>query len=121
MEPWKRGIHRVLRSTQLLASMGPRRWSRGRDQQTYIDYLPVALLQWGHGVGAVEELVIFVTSPATWLASMGPRRWSRGRATGCDGAIRDIAASMGPRRWSRGRDRHVHERFHAGPARASMG
>src|SRR5271157_3376131 len=63
----------------LSASMGPRRWSRGRvtELQSLDDRKP---------------------------ASMGPRRWSRGRGFHGRGDRPGVHASMGPRRWSRGRD-----------------
>ncbi len=62
-----------------VASMGPRRWSRGRGRQ--------------RGAGNAPD-----------GASMGPRRWSRGRATERRAFWRNLNASMGPRRWSRGRE-----------------
>ncbi len=80
------------RSQKLLkvtpASMGPRRWSRGREYLSAILRPILDQLQWGHGDGAVEEF--------------GRRR----------GALRVDHASMGPRRWSRGRDPHPHPHPH---------
>ena len=79
MEPWK-SVEGIVRGKRpAAASMGPRRWSRGRD---------------GRAAGKRPHQ----------SASMGPRRWSRGRGAGgseaCDSGD---SASMGPRRWSRGR------------------
>ena len=81
MEPWKSLPGRRTRLASRQASMGPRRWSRGRAA-------PCRPLTEGHR-----------------RASMGPRRWSRGRGHpwSCAQWIAIPQASMGPRRWSRGR------------------
>ena len=64
-----------------VASMGPRRWSRGR----------------AHGTESIHGVPMYI-------ASMGPRRWSRGRVECSDMTpSNSTAASMGPRQWSRGR------------------
>jgi len=63
------------------ASMGPRRWSRGRVLASYSSP-NYTMLQWGHGDGAVEEHSIDLIIAGIEPASMGPRRWSRGRAGG---------------------------------------
>ncbi len=62
------------------ASMGPRRWSRGRvpGNAAALSALGIGL-QWGHGDGAVEESLAVVLRRSPVPASMGPRRWSRGR------------------------------------------
>ena len=109
------------------ASMGPRRWGRGR--RTLVDSQgSPSELQWGRDDGVAED----AAAPAAegWRsnrASMGPRRWGRGRRTlvdsqgspselqwgrddgvaedvqGADASQGDAQASMGPRRWGRGR------------------
>ena len=79
MEPWK-SIRRGDVAGPIPASMGPRRWSRGRDGGPGSRGPSRPWLQWGHGDGAVEEVRARLSVGATALASMGPRRWSRGRA-----------------------------------------
>ena len=52
MEPWKRSASASASAS--IASMGPRRWSRGRGRASGT-CLWSRRLQWGHGDGAVEE------------------------------------------------------------------
>jgi|SRR5208337_2912231 len=120
--------HRVV--ARLQASMGPRRWSRGRGDNVTVVPPDVLLLQWGHGDGAVEEY-----DPQMNRRLMLRLQWGHG-----DGAVEELCgaranrdrgdcfngatamepwkraghaargaapglASMGPRRWSRGRGR----------------
>ncbi len=129
----RRGDKRIFQVEELVqsdASMGPRRHRRGDHPVRPCIVLPFSLLQWGHGVTAVE------TSPLQWnscephRASMGPRRHRRGdlrrcsasagtRAlqwghgvtaveTSCDPSAHSchLRASMGPRRHRRGDLRH---------------
>ena len=102
MEPWKSDSADVDRSADVAASMGPRRGSRGRaldiDGRHAIDMIAsmgprrgaveevrsgstarVDSLQWGHGDGAVEEVLGGRRPSIGVSASMGPRRGSRGR------------------------------------------
>jgi len=57
---WSRGRGRRRPATARLlsASMGPRRWSRGRGLLRRLDSRPTNWLQWGHGDGAVEESLV---------------------------------------------------------------
>ena len=41
--------------TALLASMGPRHFSRGKDLSNGVGSIVRTLLQWGHGISAVES------------------------------------------------------------------
>ncbi len=84
----------IARSAAIRASMGPRRWGRGRRCD---------------GI---------VGARGTARASMGPRRWGRGRRDGSGTQRSASTASMGPRRWGRGRR---HRPPYARRARASMG
>ena len=110
---WSRGRDdgRTIRGFADRASMGPRRWSRGRVHATFSAICHSDQLQWGHGDGAVEE------QPAM--------RHDTSRTGGFNGATamepwkrRDRlrrgpqprVASMGPRRWSRGRGEDEHTR-----------
>ena len=127
MEPWKSKNHIGGLSGKLTASMGPRRWSRGRGAMTAGERDRVDMLQWGHGDGAVEELK--ACSPVRradelqWghgdgaveepRAGEGHNRAPNGfnGATAMEPWKRSLRksfctvdiASMGPRRWSRGR------------------
>ncbi len=137
-------------ATRRLASMGPRRWSRGRARRSAAKSTAGSRLQWGHGDGAVEEiLVVDSTGALVWL------QWGHGDgaveeilvvdSTGAlvwlqwghgDGAVEECGmkravdigfpASMGPRRWSRGRGFFI-DSFHSrhwasmGPRRWSRG
>ena len=107
---WSRGRGRRLdltRDAMRVASMGPRRWSRGRDVGRRTCGRD-ASLQWGHGDGAVEEVGTTLSGPPAVDDSL---QWGHG-----DGAVEEVVpsglaapqvcqrwASMGPRRWSRGR------------------
>jgi len=81
---WSRGrVHEtVIMQHGLDASMGPRRWSRGREPRRASTSRARCRLQWGHGDGAVEEEDVRVGHGCGIRASMGPRRWSRGRGLG---------------------------------------
>ncbi len=85
------------------ASMGPRRWSRGRADRTR-KHITDALAsmgprRWSRGRGRVRLRIVIEAA-----ASMGPRRWSRGRGPRPGrNHLGTWCASMGPRRWSRGR------------------
>jgi hypothetical protein len=60
------------------------------------------LLQWGHGVLAVEIVADLIDAGFNRIASMGPRRVSRGNKGLYLKNAELNAASMGPRRVSRG-------------------
>ena len=117
------------RSQKLLkvtpASMGPRRWSRGREYLSAILRPILDQLQWGHGDGAVEEFrrsaVLSGSITLQWGHGDGAveeiriririRIHSFNGATAMEpwkssasGTFLGLAASMGPRRWSRGRE-----------------
>ena len=55
MEPWKSTQRADRASRRWPASMGPRRWSRGRASAPRGIASRLDRLQWGHGDGAVEE------------------------------------------------------------------
>jgi len=138
MEPWKSREdrrHHADHTAMKFASMGPRRWSRGRGNGTLgkpsrwtrfngatamepwkrqyhcIHFLHHLQLQWGHGDGAVEEMGTDIVYRHLWML-----QWGHG-----DGAVEEedtpqvpggtVAASMGPRRWSRGRGGVCRHRF----------
>jgi len=79
MVAWKAGLRRGADGGAGLASMGPRRWWRGRRE-------------------SITNVMLGITP-----ASMGPRRWWRGRRVEEPDRDADRRASMGPRRWWRGR------------------
>ena len=83
------------------ASMGPRRWGRGRPATTMVAG-PVRSFNGAATMGSRKTTSRTSSSGACSGASMGPRRWGRGRRTA---VVRPRAAhaSMGPRRWGRGR------------------
>ena len=131
MEPWKSDQIALTQSELATASMGPRRWSRGRASASRESRIAL-LLQWGHGDGAVEEVRPLRTVASTrhsfngatamepWKsssrrlvagrwASMGPRRWSRGRAA----SVRIRIASDAVLQWGHG-DGAVEERRRSG-------
>src|SRR5690606_29075590 len=62
-----------------------------------------SVLQWGHGVSAVERPVDPHAAVRQSLASMGPRRFSRGKLNRPNWPCNPRSASMGPRRFSRGK------------------
>ena len=64
--------------------------------------LSLPLLQWGHGLGAVEAIPARRRAVIRGRASMGPRLGSRGGVPGFRGNQRAGEASMGPRLGSRG-------------------
>ena len=64
-----------------------------------------SMLQWGHGLSAVEILDRYPRSPAVGEASMGPRPFSRGNGLNLLCPIVANNASMGPRPFSRGNER----------------
>ena len=78
---WKARSRRLRCDTGVHASMGPRRWCRGRRWRMPSSIeRPSRWLQWGHDEGVVEGGVIRVEIDGRWRrASMGPRRWCRGR------------------------------------------
>ena len=110
------------------ASIGPRRWSRGRPNYHCVQIRRSSSF---NGATTLESWKTTVKPRAYELgvrASMGPRRWSRRRRSGAGqigqvygtlqwghdvGVVEDyvteddncpeILASMAPRRWSRGR------------------
>ena len=80
MEPWKRLRKPYIPRTKSRASMGPRRWSRGRGYASRGCKL--------EGSGRFNGATAMEPWKRTWIeatrrrygaASMGPRRWSRGR------------------------------------------
>ena len=68
-----------------VASIRPRRWSRGEPTPNSLIKSPLLKLQFGHGVGAVENVKSKAELKAKLDASIRPRRWSRGepRAAKC--------------------------------------
>ena len=131
---WGHGVSAVERSPGAArsvraapASMGPRRFSRGKREghvwwtsMTALQWghgvsavercarskadAMVRLLQWGHGVSAVESQPPHRLRQGARSASMGPRRFSRGKAALATALAPASAASMGPRRFSRGKE-----------------
>ena len=105
-----------------IASMGPRRWSRGRRDNADGELHDRAIASMGPrrwSRGRQPNGAAVRTAPA--IASMGPRQWSRGRLlAGGRTCLRATDASMGPRRWSRGRRRHRRWLMSTKPS-ASMG
>ena len=82
--------------------MGPRPCGRGRLERTAV-FAPVSLLQWGHGLAAVDGCRPRHAVHIGPRASMGPRPCGRGRrAPQCTRPLVD-RASMGPRPCGRGR------------------
>ena len=130
MESWKTLTQAADRRDWTIASMGPRRWSRGRVNMSRRRDRQRRRLQWGHDDGVVEEVEDAAESRrervrcfngATTMES-----WKRRSAVRApdetaslqwghdDGVVEeacasvhhvlhDWRASMGPRRWSRGR------------------
>ena len=87
----------------LPASMGPRRWGRGRRGAAIRGSGP-SRLQWGRDDGVAEDGEAAIVGGGSWL------QWGRDDGVAEDAATRwriaDAgAASMGPRRWGRGRRR----------------
>ena len=95
------------------ASMGPRRRGRGNAQET-LSYGLDHVLQWGHGVEAVETAQIARAAKNFGKASMGPRRRGRGNRTSVGYLNRRRVASMGPRRRGRGNEVTALELGHKG-------
>ena len=115
------------------ASMGPRRWSRGRESRAgRVRSRAVAQLQWGHGDGAVEECSAPIRAGwrKSWLqwghgdgaVEEAPTRWHERWQSQLQwghgvGALEEESlpavypkerrASMGPRQWSLGRVRRL--------------
>ena len=128
------------------ASMGPRPFSRGNVRTATTDAQhDRQMLQWGHGLSAVEIMpsrepdscardgfngatafqpwkwhLLETHGHAMMTASMGPRPFSRGNRTCTLMALVDVrCASMGPRPFSRGNASQ--HRADATSTRASMG
>ena len=123
MEPWKSSLPCAMTQAELAASMGPRRWSRGRGGTVCGGVLNLVSLQWGHGDGAVEEAKMSIRGTRPASASMGPRRWSRGRAPSTraeharSGARFNGATAMEP--WKSGKQmtgRTIQRRFNGATA-----
>ena len=90
----------------LWASMGPRRWSRGRWLQGSRCHPQGARLQWGHDDGVVERGGRrFTGSPcqAGFNGATTMESWKGAERARVN--LRAPKASMGPRRWSRGKAR----------------
>ena len=60
------------------ASMGPRHFCRGINRGVMPPTALTAQLQWGHGISAVELLVVVAGVTGRPRASMGPRHFCRG-------------------------------------------
>jgi len=58
--------------------MGPRHFSRGSQPPRALPYGQKDMLQWGHGISAVEVCILSTTVTVFSWASMGPRHFSRG-------------------------------------------
>jgi len=168
MEPWKRLPHRRIRRgwgtlqwghgngaveeflvalchvSPLLASMGPRQWSRGRGDFSWSAYHATACF---NGATAMEPwkseplneegpgVLSFngATAMEPWKSEDGCRRmpvsqglqWGHGNGAveefdSEELAIEALSASMGPRQWSRGRGRR-RQRRHRRQFPTSMG
>ena len=119
MESWKTTLGRD-RGLAVIASMGPRQWSRGRLRRRRL----VSPSIYGfNGATTMESWKTCATveqSATGRRASMGPRRWSRGRHQDDRRRADRNDASMGPRRWSRGRPAEL-DRVRSTPHDASMG
>jgi hypothetical protein len=86
MAPRKTLRHRRRHVRPEPASMGPRRWCRGRPRTGQLQRLWNELLQWGRDDGVAEDVGLAVVIGRTVAASMGPRRSCRGRHTEFRGA-----------------------------------
>ncbi len=86
---------------RLVASMGPRLFSRGNMLHAAAD-LRRRRLQWGRDSSVAEISRIGSRYTAMQAASMGPRLFSRGNWDAVDHKQRTTTASMGPRLFSRG-------------------
>ena len=62
---------RALLARQVLASMGPRHCCRGIRSASDHMATSVAMLQWGHGIAAVESLYSSATRPFAMLLQWG--------------------------------------------------
>ena len=94
-----------------MASMGPRRWGRGRESKLARLAASLARLQWGRDDGVAEEVAVAVAIGTPPYASMGPRRWGAEEMPLAVARRRvPVVASMGPRRWGRGREDETDDR-----------
>ena len=101
-EPWRPLPFRRQRVIDGLASMGPRLGSRGDGLPSTLLGYPVIVLQWGHGLGAVETSAIQSTTCFTNLLQWGHGLGAVETHDMSDWTPSQAGASMGPRLGSRG-------------------
>ena len=106
------------RRAQPSASMGPRRWGRGRPRVCGHRVSPWTGFNGAATMGSRKTPERCAGSPRRSSASMGPRRWGRGRRRGADVGRSSRrfngAATMGSRKTSTSEDRHSRPRLQWG-------
>ena len=79
-QPWKALVVKQGAIFDHCASMGPRHFSRGKEGDGAHLHDSTNVLQWGHGISAVERGFGWLSLAIIIGASMGPRHFSRGKA-----------------------------------------
>ena len=88
---------------ELLASMGPRSFDRGKPDMGLAFRSLSTVLQWGRDLSIAESARSWRDRLDQITASMGPRSFDRGKQIGAVVIARIFHASMGPRSFDRGK------------------